>query len=61
MIRTDHAVRRLMLISERRDTVAPRDATAAKVRRYRLARLQLNERTPAARSQRLAQLKRLYD
>jgi hypothetical protein len=34
---------RLMLI-ERRDTVAPRDPSAPKVRRYRLARMAMNER-----------------
>jgi hypothetical protein len=34
---------RLMLV-ERRDTVAPRDPDAPKVRRYRLARMQLSAR-----------------
>jgi hypothetical protein len=33
-----------MLLIERRDTVAQRDPRAAKIRRYRLARLQLNGR-----------------
>ena len=37
------AAARLLLV-ERRDTVAPRDPNAPKVRRYRLARLQLNGR-----------------
>ena len=31
-----------VLLVERRDTIAPRDPNAPKVRRYRLARLQLN-------------------
>jgi hypothetical protein len=35
---------RLVLV-ERRDTVAVRDPAAARVRRYRLARVQLAERT----------------
>jgi hypothetical protein len=34
-----------VLLVERRDTVAPRDPNAAKVRRYRLARLQLSGRS----------------
>ena len=33
---------RLMLVPQRRDTVAPRDPSAPKIRRYRLARVQLN-------------------
>jgi hypothetical protein len=33
---------RLMLVAQRRDTIAPRDPNSAKVRRYRLARVQLN-------------------
>jgi hypothetical protein len=33
-----------VLLVERRDTVAPRDPNARQVRRYRLARLQLNGR-----------------
>jgi hypothetical protein len=37
---------RLVLV-ERRDTVAPRDPSAARVRRYRLARVQLGDRTAA--------------
>ncbi|MEA2253518.1 MAG: hypothetical protein QOC78_25 [Solirubrobacteraceae bacterium] len=49
---------RLMLI-ERRDTVAPRDPRAAKVRRYRLARLAVNDR-PGARP-RFEHLRRTYD
>jgi hypothetical protein len=49
---------RIMLV-ERRDTVAARDPRAPKVRRYRLARLQLNPR-PGARP-RLEHLHRTYD
>ena len=45
------------LLVERRDTVAPRDPNARKVRRYRLARLQLNGR-PGARFE---HLRRTYD
>ena len=51
---------RLLLVSHRRDTVAVRDPTAAKVRRYRLARVQLN----AGRAGGVARhehLKRLHD
>ncbi|MEA2228205.1 MAG: hypothetical protein QOF04_1835 [Solirubrobacteraceae bacterium] len=39
---------RLVLV-ERRDTVAPRDPSAARVRRYRLARVQLGDRTAPPR------------
>ena len=39
---------RLVLVEERRDTVAVRDPAAARVRRYRLARTQLAGR-PAVR------------
>ena len=49
---------RLMLV-ERRDTVAERDPRAPKVRRYRLARLQLNPR-PGVRG-RYEHLRRVYD
>jgi hypothetical protein len=52
------AAARVLLI-ERRDTVAARDPNAAKVRRYRLARLQLNGR-PAGRA-RHEHLRRSYD
>jgi hypothetical protein len=55
-----HTASRLQLVSQRRDTVAVRDVNAAKVRRYRLARVQLN----AARTGSLARhdhLKRLHD
>lgn len=52
------AAARLMLV-ERRDTVAPRDPNAPKVRRYRLARLQLNGR--ATGRARFEHLKRSYD
>ena len=51
---------RLLLVSQRRDTVAVRDPTTAKVRRYHLARVQLN----AARAGGVARhehLKRLHD
>jgi hypothetical protein len=48
-----------VLLVERRDTVAARDPNAAKVRRYRLARLQLNGR-PAGRA-RYEHLRRSYD
>jgi hypothetical protein len=40
------AAARLVLV-ERRDTVAPRDTSSARVRRYRLARMQLGDRTSA--------------
>jgi hypothetical protein len=49
---------RLMLI-ERRDTVAPRNPSAPKVRRYRLARLAVNNR-PGSRP-RYEHLARSYD
>jgi hypothetical protein len=49
---------RLMLV-ERRDTVAVRDPQAPKVRRYRLARLQLNPRQGARA--RHEHLRRVYD
>jgi hypothetical protein len=48
-----------VLLVERRDTVAPRDPNAPKVRRYRLARLQLNGR-PAGLG-RFDHLRRSYD
>jgi hypothetical protein len=44
---------------ERRDTVAQRDPNARKVRRYRLARLQLNGR--ATGGNRFEHLRRTYD
>jgi hypothetical protein len=48
-----------MLLVERRDTVAQRDPNAPKIRRYRLARLQLNGRgTGRARFE---HLRRSYD
>jgi hypothetical protein len=48
-----------VLLIERRDTAAPRDPNAPKVRRYRLARLQLNGRsTGRARHE---HLRRSYD
>jgi hypothetical protein len=46
-----------VLLVERRDTVAPRDPNARQVRRYRLARLQLNGR-PGTRFE---HLRRTYD
>jgi hypothetical protein len=54
---TPDAVR--LLLVERRDTVAPPQREAAKVRRYRLARLQVNPR-PDARA-RHDHLRRAYD
>jgi hypothetical protein len=48
-----------VLLVERRDTVAARDPNAAKVRRYRLARLQLNGQ-PAGRA-RYEHLRRSYE
>jgi hypothetical protein len=48
-----------VLLVERRDTVAPRDPNAPKVRRYRLARLQLNGR--ATGRARYEHLRRSYD
>jgi hypothetical protein len=51
---------RLLLVSQRRDTVAVRDPNAAKVRRYRLARMQLNAGRAGAPA-RHEHLKRLHD
>jgi hypothetical protein len=48
-----------VLLVERRDTVAHRDPNAPKVRRYRLARLQLNGR--ATGRNRFEHLRRTYD
>jgi hypothetical protein len=48
-----------VLLVERRDTVSPLDPNAPKIRRYRLARLQLNGRT-AGRA-RFDHLRRVYD
>jgi hypothetical protein len=48
-----------VLLVERRDTVAPRDPNAPKIRRYRLARLQLNGR--AGGRSRFDHLRRVYD
>jgi hypothetical protein len=48
-----------VLLVERRDTVAQRDLNAPKVRRYRLARLQLNGR--ATGRNRFEHLRRTYD
>ena len=48
-----------VLLVERRDTVAQRDPNAPKVRRYRLARLQLNGR--ATGGNRFEHLRRTYD
>jgi hypothetical protein len=58
---TDRAVSRVLLVADRRDTAATRDPNAPKVRRYRLARVQLNERAPASRAERQARLRRLHD
>jgi hypothetical protein len=49
-----------LLLVERRDTVAPRDPNAPKIRRYRLARLQLNGRAATGRA-RFDHLRRVYD
>jgi hypothetical protein len=48
-----------VLLIERRDTAAPRDPNAPKVRRYRLARLQLNGRSTGRG--RHEHLRRSYD
>ena len=48
-----------VLLVERRDTPAPRDPNAPKVRRYRIARLQLNGRTTGRG--RFEHLRRVYD
>lgn len=42
MSRDDAAIR--LLLVQRRDTIAPRDPLAPKIRRYRLARVQLEGR-----------------
>jgi hypothetical protein len=48
MTLTDRAAAaRLVLVEQRRDTVAVRDPSAARVRRYRLARTQLSGRASA--------------
>jgi hypothetical protein len=49
-----------VLLVERRDTVAPRDPNAPKIRRYRLARLQLNGSRTTGRA-RFDHLRRTYD
>jgi hypothetical protein len=48
-----------LLLVERRDTVAPRNPDAPKIRRYRLARFKLNGR-PTGRA-RFDHLRRSYD
>jgi hypothetical protein len=53
------AATRLMLL-QRRDTVAARNPDAPKIRRYRLARLQLNESRPTPPAG-TAHLRRMYD
>ena len=53
------AAHRLMLV-QRRDTVAVRHPDAPKIRRYRLARLQLND-TRTGASSGTAHLRRMYD
>jgi hypothetical protein len=52
-------ISRVLLVPDRRDTPAVRDPTAAKIRRYRLARVQLESR--AAGRKRFDHLKRIYD
>jgi hypothetical protein len=59
MSATSVAAAARVLLVERRDTVAPRDPNAPKVRRYRLARLQLNGR--ATGRGRYEHLRRSYD
>jgi hypothetical protein len=51
------AVSRVLLVADRRDTRAPRDPSAPRVRRYRLARVQQagpaatsSDRMPSARA-----------
>jgi hypothetical protein len=62
MTTTDRAVSRVLLLNERRDTVAARDPNAPRIRRYRLARVQLNPSgTPRSRAERVAALRRVYD
>jgi hypothetical protein len=56
----DATIARLMLVARRRDTVAVRDPDAPHVRRYRLARVQLNPPRTAGRP-RLEHLKRQHD
>ena len=53
---------RLMLVPQRRDTVASRDPSAPKIRRYRLARVQLNPPSSPARGRRRHEhLRRTHD
>jgi hypothetical protein len=59
MSATSVAAAARVLLVERRDTIAPRDPNAPKVRRYRLARLQLNGR--ATGRGRYEHLRRSYD
>jgi hypothetical protein len=59
MSATSVAAAARVLLVERRDTVAPRDPNAPKVRRYRLARLQLNGRGTGRG--RYEHLRRVYD
>lgn len=59
MSATSVAAAARVLLVERRDTVAPRDPNAPKVRRYRLARLHLNGR--ATGRGRYEHLRRSYD
>ena len=62
MLPPDAVPARLLLVPQRRDTVAPRDPTAPKVRRYRLARVQLNPpATPARGRARHEHLRRTHD
>ncbi|HXS44121.1 MAG TPA: hypothetical protein VN751_05815 [Solirubrobacteraceae bacterium] len=49
-----------ILLLERRDGIAERDRSGARVRRYRLARVQKAARPAIARS-RFEDLKRMYD
>jgi hypothetical protein len=61
MTRSDDLASRILLVADRRDAVAVRDPLAPKVRRYRLARIQLNERPAGTRAARNARIKRVHD
>jgi hypothetical protein len=62
MLPSDVVSARLLLVPQRRDTVAPRDPNAPKVRRYRLARVQLNPPASPARGRtRHDHLRRTHD
>jgi hypothetical protein len=52
MTLADRATAARLVLVERRDTPAPRDPSAARVRRYRLARAQVDARDVPARETR---------